>query len=115
MQHETIHLFGALKSIVSDNAPCLTARLLREFMERHKKEWRTALVYASMSIGKAERMVGTIKWVVDRLVNVTSKECDEVVDKVVFGYRRCLLRNDLSPFQLIYGIRSKIVPQELVG
>lgn len=70
------------------------------------------LAYAQMSIGRAEIMVGTIKKAVGRMVNETGKEWEEVLEKVVFGYHRCPLRGGSSPFQLLYGVKPRLLSSD---
>lgn len=102
--------FGAPGQIVSDNAACFRAKVLQDFMCEIGAKWHTVLAYAPMSNGKAERMVGTIKSGIGRLVQDNGKEWDEVVDKVVFGYCRRPMRDGMSPFELLYGVAPRLLP-----
>ena len=61
VNEEIIYSFGPPKTIISDNANAFTVTALVEFLAKSNIGWRTVLAYAPMSIGKAERMVGTIK------------------------------------------------------
>lgn len=68
MCEKIIPVFGAPRTIISDNATCFTAKVLQDFMSKQGIRWHTVLAYAPMSNGKAERMVGTIKRSIGRIV-----------------------------------------------
>lgn len=59
VRNEIIYPFGPTRTIVSDNATCFTVSATASFMARHGIVWSTVLAYAPMSIGSAERVVGT--------------------------------------------------------
>lgn len=58
---EIIRPFGPSTKIVSDNGTSFTAYYLVLVMKNHEIKRRTAMAYASMSDGRAERMVRTLK------------------------------------------------------
>lgn len=103
MQDEINHPFEAPRTVVSDNAMSSTARFSQDLLELHKAEWYTVLANAPILNGIVKMMVGAIKRVIGSLVNGTEKEWDEIVHRVVFRYRRCLLRNGLFSFLLLHG------------
>lgn len=115
INEEVIPPFGAPGMIISDNAKCFTAPMLSDFMKKHGVEWRTVLAYAPMSNGRAERMVGTIKRSIGRLINDGGISWDQAVVKTVFGYRRRPLAEGISPFQLLYGVSPRLMPTEKDG
>lgn len=59
---------------------------------------------ALMSIERAERMIGSIKKVVEGAAKKREDKWDEVLKKIVYGYRRRLVRESPSLFQLLYGV-----------
>lgn len=71
-------------------------------MRSCETKWRTVPAHASMLNGRADRIVGTIERKVGRILTTGSKEWDEVVYKVVLGYRRGPMNGGYSPFQLLY-------------
>lgn len=79
MEEDIISPFGAPKIIISDNAMCFSFHELHDIMEKHGAEWRTVLAYAPMSNGRAERMVGTIKRGIGRLLTSGNSQWDEVM------------------------------------
>lgn len=82
--------------VVSDNAACLSARILENYIMGHVTKLQTLLAYAPMSSGRAERMVGITKHFICRLVNCCAGEWDSVAGKAVFGYGRRLVGRGLS-------------------
>lgn len=79
-------------------------------MAKHGSKWRSVLAYALMSNGRAERMVGTLKRAIGKLVSSNSLWWDFAVEEAVFGYCRRPLQNGCSPFELLYGVKTKILP-----
>lgn len=61
IENERVYPFAAQKTVVSNTAICLSARLLRKIIKRRGTRWHTELLYAPMSNGRTERMVKTIK------------------------------------------------------
>lgn len=76
-------------------------------MKRSSTRWKTVLVYDPMSNGRAERMTGTG---IGKVVESAGKKWDNVVAKVVYGYRRGPLRVGTSAFDPFYGIKPRIIP-----
>ena len=104
--------YGPPRVIVSDNATCFTATSLVAFMKNIGTRWKTVAAYAPMSNGRAERMVGTIKRSVGKMVYRERHTWDEKLPHALYGYRRRHLDSGLSPFQLLYGVvpRMKYQP-----
>lgn len=73
------------------------------------------LSYALISNERAERMVGTINQSVGKLLDGSGKEWDNMVPKVVYGYRRRPLRSGISLFELLYGVKPIIMPFDVVS
>ena len=94
--------------IISDNATCFSAKSLLKFMDEHGTQWKTVMAYAPVSNGKAERMVGTMKRSITKTVLQSKQEWDQVIDQVVYGYRRRRNSNGFSPYQLMYGHPPRI-------
>lgn len=104
VEKNIVHSFGPPKTVVIDNASCFTAVNLVDYMKASGIEWKTVAAYAPMSNGRAERMVGTIKKAVGRLVEGKSRKWANMYEKAVAGYRRRPLRTGKSPFELLYGV-----------
>lgn len=113
MEKEVIHPFGAPKVVVSDNAGCFTAHNLVKFMDVHGTKWKPVAAYAPMSNGKAERMVGTIKKDIGRLVEREPTKWAEKCEGAVAGYRKRRASGSRSPFELLYGVQPCIMPEDV--
>lgn len=50
---EIMHIFGAPRLIISDNATCFTATKPIDIMKAHGIKWKTVLACAPMSTGRA--------------------------------------------------------------
>lgn len=68
LKEDVIFQFRPIKAIISDNAACFTAKKLRNLIYANKTSWKSVLEYASKSNGRVERMVGTLKASVKRVV-----------------------------------------------
>lgn len=65
-----------------------------------------------MSNGRDERMVGTIKQGIGRLLISCSVEWDRVMDKLSFGYCQRPFWSGLFTFQLLYEVKPRILPSD---
>lgn len=108
VQNEIILPFGHPRINVSGNATCFTAGVLQDYMLKMGITWKTVLAYAPMSNGRAERMVGTIKRAIGKMVLKNVQAWDEVLPSVLYGYRRRALSSGLSPYQLLYGVKPRM-------
>lgn len=114
--HEEIVLpFGPPRRIVSDNANAFTAGAVEDFMKKHGIEWNTVLAYAPMANGRAERMVATIKLSIKRTVIRTDLDWADSIPRILCGYRRRGRGTVPSPFQLMYGIRPRMIRTDTIA
>lgn len=88
MKEKTLLPCVTLGTVVSDNAPCFTGKVLKNIMEGNRRNWRTALSYVHMSYGRMARMAGIMKQGVGRVAISFSKELDEMLDAVAFEWYR---------------------------
>lgn len=109
LKDKTVLQFGPPRTIISDNAMCFTAKILKNYLNEHGITWRTVLSYAPMSNGRAERMVRTIKHGLRRVLHNSGKEWDAAVRDVAYGYCRHPSTNGKSSFQLLYGVKPRIL------
>ena len=104
VKEEIIHCFGLPRVVVSDNATCFTASVLESFMARNGITWKTVLAYAPMSNGRAERMIGTLKKAIRKVLLGSAPSAvnwDAALHRVLYGYRRRKIAVGLSPFELL--------------
>lgn len=114
LEDRVIPSFGAPGMIESDNAACFKAQLLEEVMKSVRTQWRTVLAYVLVSNGRAKGMLKTIKHSIGRLVIDNKTEWDDALTNAVSGYSRRPMRCGLSQFELLYGVKSKLVRTELI-
>ena len=110
VNEEIIYSFVPPKTIFSGNANAFTATALVEFLAKRNIGWRAVLAYAPMSNGKAERMVGTIKRAISKTLQgkgSPASEWEEILNRVLYGYRIREMEGGLSQFELMYGIAPK--------
>ena len=112
VKEEVLYSFGPLRTIISDNATCFTAKSLVKFARDNGIEWKRVLAYAPMSNGRAERMVGTLKKAVRKMVLGQGVSWEKSLPKVLFGYRRRRLAGGVSTFELMYGVPLRIEPAD---
>ena len=115
VKREIMYSFGPPQTIVSDNTTCFTASAVSSFMVQHGINRRTVLAYAPMSNGRAERMVGTVKTAVRKTVLETGMEWDKALIQILYGYCGRALSNDVSPFELMYGVPPRTDPRAEIG
>ena len=108
VEEQVIMPFGRPRVILSDNGSCFTAGSLENFMEQNNIKWKTVLAYAPISNGRAERMVGTIKREIGKMVQSRPNDSDRVFSNVLYGCRRRKLASGFSSYELMYGIVSRM-------
>lgn len=94
LQEKLVPHFGAPNTVVRDNAACFTAQPVQSIMKECGTQRKTVLAYAAISNGRPERMVGTLKRSVARLVVAGGKGWDAAASLVVFWYCQRSLRGD---------------------
>lgn len=98
IQEIIIPAFGASRGVIRDIATCFISQMLRDFMKMEGTEWRTVLARVPISNGEAGKMAETIRNAIGRMMSEKGKEREEVLEKLVFGYRRRPVRGGFSPF-----------------
>lgn len=59
-------------------------------------------------------MVGTIKRSIGRDVVQKGEQWDNIIDRVVFGYRRRPNRARKYPFELLYEVKPMLLPSDRI-
>lgn len=85
---EIVRPFRPSKTISSDEAYGLTAKVHEGFMLDKLNGWKTVLAYAPMSNGMSERMIATVKKCVGRIVLSNPSDWPTDVPQCLFGYPR---------------------------
>lgn len=111
MEEKILQPFGPSEIVVCDNAACFTAGFVKSLMDEWETQWKTVQAYDPKSNKRVERMVGTVKKAIARLVVKGGDGWRAAVLKVVFGYCRRQTQEDPSQFQLLYGVKPRILMQ----
>lgn len=110
-----VFAFGAPRIVLSGNWACFTVQIVRKYMKECRREWKTVLVYFQMPKGRVERMFWTIK----REITGVAVDCgdgwENALIKVVFEYYGRPVRGGPSSFQLLYGVKPRIVEMDGLG
>lgn len=69
--------------VTSDNASCFISKTLQDAMKKFGLLWKPVLAYVPLSNGKAERMVGTLRRVIARLMTSESLNWDQALPKAI--------------------------------
>lgn len=113
MQGSVLHSCEEPRIVVSDNARCFTARALADFMRNIETTWKAVTSFAPMSNWKAERTVGTNQKGTGHLFERSPEAWQNHYGQAVHGYCCHQLVDGKSPFELLYGVRSRIVGEEV--
>lgn len=70
---ETVPGFGPPGTIMSDNGSRFTVGIVETFPKDQITVWRTVFVFALMSNGRADRVVGTMKQGKQNIMNKTGQ------------------------------------------
>lgn len=110
---EIIFKFLPPRIVISDNASCFLATTLQSVMKQFGIQWKMVLIYSPMSKGEAERMIGTLKRSVARLLNAESITWDVALLRTVYGYRRRRGSFRFFPFEFMLGHPPRVPPIEM--
>lgn len=85
-------------------------------MARNQTIWKTVFAYSPMSSGRAERMLGTLKVSIGKVLLGSvpaSGGWDEASRRFPYGYRRRKKTVRLSLFDLFVGVFPRMAPGEM--
>lgn len=94
--------FGPPRGFVWDNAKCFTAGVMKDLMASYAVRWSTVGEYASISVGRAERMLGTVKQAIAIITLSDKRPRTVALHDVLFGYHLRRMAPHPSPYQLLY-------------
>ena len=98
------HGFGLPQYILSDNNLKFDCKAVQDFAHRFIIRWKCTSTYPQGN-GVAERMVGTLKKALQNVTESESKEWDQSLEDVLYGYR-CILGTDgIAPFEILLGVK----------
>lgn len=88
MKQDIVRLFGAPKTVFSNNVNFFTSLLLNDYKKMHGRKWRTV-------------------WSIGHLFAKTNMIWDKVVQRALSAYLFCLMQGDRCPFELLFGIELR--------
>lgn len=92
--------FGFRRVMMTENATSFKAKAVQEFAKEKGFELKPTLSCARMSNKCVERMVGTVKHSIAKIVAEINKEWDQTITNVIHGYCRRQITNHYFPFEL---------------
>ena len=98
--------FGSPKFVLSDNELKLDCKVVEVSARDQKIQWKHTATYNLRYNGIAERMVGTIKRVLQKMYRSNMLEWDLCLDHALYWYRRRSSADDKSPFEALYGFKA---------
>ncbi len=105
LEEVIINPVGSPEYILSDNDLKFDCMAVHDFSRKHDINWMRTSTYNPQGNGIADRMVGTVKRSLQRMMRASDKERDECLDQVLHGYRRRKGADGKSPFENF--VRSK--------
>ena len=104
---ELVSMYGTPVFIVSDNDTKFNNAPVRDYAKGVGIEWKFVSTYNPRGNAKVERVVGTLKRSLKKMVMSTKKDWDECLNDVLQGYRRRPYPDGASPFEMVFGIKSR--------
>lgn len=104
VEEHIIRPLGRPCLFVSDNGPCITTTFLEKVMEGNSIKLKKFLVFAAMFKGRAERLVGTVKRWIGKMVHTRPLNWDLAVPNVLYEYCSGNLAVGFSPYERMYEI-----------
>lgn len=81
---------------------------LASYMKETGVSWVTVVAHARMSNDGAERVLGTLRQSIRKMVILEKIEWDDAIRRAIFGYRRRPFRDSVSLFELLYGVGPRM-------
>lgn len=105
---EIITAYGNPIFMLSDNDSKFTSGPVRDYAKENSTKWKYISTYNLRGNAKVERMVGTIKRAIKKVILSTNKQWDQCIDEVLRGYQCRPGPDGMSPLEMMFGIRPSI-------
>lgn len=112
MRKKLLYDASTSPTVISDDATCFIVSELQNTMNQSRIDSMSVLAYAPMPSGKADRMRGTIKRFICRLIVSNSFSRDKALPKALYGYRRPCGQSDFYPIEVLFDPPSRTTPIE---
>ena len=107
VDEEIVAPFGSPKCMVSDNDMKFNSHLVRGYAKSVGIQWRFVSAYNPRGNAKAERMVGTLKKSVRKMMVSSEVEWDAWINRILGGYRKRPGADGKSPFEILFGVKPR--------
>ena len=108
VEEETCQLYWNPIRILSDRDSNFDSAAVRDYASGASIDWEIVSAYNPRGNAKVERMVGTLKREVQKvLVSNKDRVWDESLGEILGGYRRRPGTDGKSPFEILFGIRPR--------
>ena len=91
--------------MVSDNDTKFNNEPVNDYAKYSGMNWKFLSTYNPRGNAKVERMVGTLKRAIKKMVMSTEAQWDECLEEVLQGYRRRRNKDRSSPFEVMFRIQ----------
>ena len=99
--------FGSPKFVLSDNDLKFDWKEVEDFARDKIIRRKHMATLNPRGNGIAERMVGTVKRALQKIFRANMSDLDLCLDQVLYGYSRHSSTDDKSPFEVLYGVKSR--------
>ena len=99
--------------MVSDNGTPFTSTHTQQYAKRRGITWKLTAAYNPQGNGRAERMIRTLKNAVAKIIHDHLTEWDAALPAALHGYRVRATRERPSPFELLFGVKPRILENDM--
>lgn len=107
VKKEIVGPFGVPVCVVSDNDTKFDNAPVKDYAESSGIKWKYISTYNPRRNAKVERMVGTLKRAIKKMVLSTEVQWDECLERVLQGYRSRPNACGISPFAVLFSVRPR--------
>ena len=108
LEEEIVAPYGCPKFMVSDNDMKFNSGPVRDYARSLGVHWKFVSAYNPRGNAKAERMVGTLKQAVRKMMVSSEVEWDAWISRVLSGYRKRPGADGMSPFEILFGVKPRL-------
>ena len=114
VEEQICQLYGNPMRILSDGDPKFDSAAVRDYAAGASIEWKIISVYNPRGNGKVERMKGTLKRAIQKVVVSNSdRNGGDFLGEILGGYRKRPGTDGRSPFEILFGIRPRFAIEPL--
>ena len=107
VEEKIVAPYGCPKFMVSDNDMKFNSGPVRGYARSLGVQWEFVSAHNPRGNAKAERMVGTLKQVVKKMIVSSEVDWDAWISRVLSGYRKRPGADGMSPFEILFGVKPR--------